>query len=364
MRDLAGCGLSGDGVRSTEYAGSGRPPAHPSSLISNLLSIISRSSSLIILAFLCLVPGPAVSAQELALLKKMPADLLRYTGGARPDAEGMVTYNKDGFKSPEFQCGAMHYLIRAVVRQDQRCVDEGWSAIDATFRQQTEKGNFGREGAPHGGPSAVAFWLADLNQAILILRESDLGPKYKERIELLTPKIHRAARWLAQPRYQERLKREDAQAPNRLLFDALAYGLSGILAGDEELKRLGRQFVDLAMAQYRDCDGVFVEKGGHDSSYQAVAALKLQVWAIHFPGEKLNAAIDRAVGWEVDRVQPDGLVDVSGNTRTGLGQELWMGRPKGVNYSEVTLCLLYHYARTGNRDSLAAARRIVERRRS
>ena len=105
----------------------------------------------------------------------------------------MVTYNKGGFKSPEFQGGAMQYLIRAVVRGDRRCVDEGWQAIDAAFRQQTEKGNFSRDGGPHGGPSAVAFWLADLGQAVLILRESELGPKYKDRIDQLTPKIRQAA---------------------------------------------------------------------------------------------------------------------------------------------------------------------------
>ena len=95
----------------------------------------------------------------------------------------MVGYNRDGFKSPEFQSAAMHYMLRAIVRQDRRGIDEGWRAIDATFRQQTEKGNFGREGAPHGGPSAVAFWLAELDQAILVLRESKLGPVYRERIE-------------------------------------------------------------------------------------------------------------------------------------------------------------------------------------
>ena len=49
------------------------------------------------------------------MLKKMPADLLRFTGGARPDADGMASYNQDGFKSPEFQRGAMHYLVRAAV---------------------------------------------------------------------------------------------------------------------------------------------------------------------------------------------------------------------------------------------------------
>ncbi len=317
--------------------------------------------SLFITLLLTLPTFPA-AAQELALLEKMPADLLRFTGGARPDADGLVAYNQGGFKSPEFQRGAMHYLIRAVVRQDARCVDEGWRAIDATFREQTAEGKFGRQRSPHGGPSAVAFWLADLDQALLILRESKLEPIYKDRIDLLVPRIHKAARWLAEPRYQERLKHDDAEAPNRLLFDALAYGLSGLLANDVQLKQLGRRFVDLAMTRYRRSDGVFLEKGGPDSSYQAVATLKLQVWIVHFPQKKLEPAIDRAVAWELGRIGPDGRIDVTGNTRTGLGQERWMGHEKDVNQSEVTLCLLYDYARTGNRQSLAAARRIVERR--
>jgi hypothetical protein len=302
--------------------------------------------------------------QQLDVLRKMPSDLLRYTGGARPNAEGMAEYNREGFKSPEFQCGAMHYLVRAVVRRDERCVAEGWNAVEATFRRQTEDGGFSRKGAPHGGPSAVAFWLAELDQAILVLRESEFGPKYKEPIERLVPKIHKAARWLAQPRYQARLKRDDANAPNRLLFDALAFGLSGVLAGDDDLKQLGRRFVDLAMTHYRESDGVFLEKGGHDSSYQAVAALKLQVWTLYFADKKLETAIDKAVRWELGRVGPDGRVDTTGNTRTGQGQEHWMGHEKDTNLSEITLCLLYHYARTGDPKSLNAARRIVESRRA
>jgi hypothetical protein len=300
--------------------------------------------------------------QQLALLKKMPPDLFRYTGGARPNSEGMAGYNRDGFKSPEFQCGAMHYLVRAVVRNDARCVGECWSAIDATFRHQNDQGGFGREGAPHGGPSAAAFWLAELDQAVLVLKESEFEPQYKERITALLPKIHKAARWLALPSNRSYLKREDADAPNRLLFDALAYGLSGVLTDDEELKNVGRRFVDLAMKQYRERDGVFLEKGGHDSSYQAVAAEKLEIWTLYFPDKRLEAAVERAVRWEMGRVADDGGVDVTGNTRTGLEQEIWMGHPKGVNLSEVTLCLLYRYARTGDKDALAAARRIVESR--
>ena len=124
------------------------------------------------------------------------------------------------------------------------------------------KRRFRPRGRPHGGPSAAAFWLAELDQAVLVLRESELGPKYKERIEQLAPKIRMAARWLAQPRHQASLKHNDADAPNRLLFDALAYGLSGVLTGDDELKQLGRRFVDLAMAQFRQATACFLKKAG------------------------------------------------------------------------------------------------------
>jgi hypothetical protein len=91
--------------------------------------------------------------------------------------------------------------------------------------------------------------------------------------------------------------------------------------------------------------------------------LKLQVWVLHFPDEKLNEAIRRAVRWEIGRVEADGQIDIVGNTRTGFGQERWQGHEKGVNLSEITLCLLYYHARTGDQSALAAARRIVERRR-
>ena len=159
---------------------------------------------------------------------------------------------------------------------------EGWRAIDATFREQTEEGKFGREHVPHGGPSAAAFWLADLGQALLILRES--GWSRLTRVASVARAEGPQGRpWLAQPRYQERLRHDDAETPNRLLFAALAYGLSGVLADDVPLRQVGRRFVDLAMTRYRQSDGVFLEKGGPDSSYQAVAASKLQVWITTFP---------------------------------------------------------------------------------
>jgi hypothetical protein len=301
-------------------------------------------------------------AQQLSILKKIPTELLAYTGGGWPDENGLVGHNRDGFHSPELQRGAMQLMLRSIAAGERKGIEAGWKAIDATFERQTELGHFARDGGPVGGPSAVAFWLCDLDQAVLVLRESEYAAEYKDRIDRLLPKIHKAAAWLAQEKYRARLKREDAETPNRLLFDALAYGLSGLLDDDKELQSLGREFVDEAMKQYRESDGVFLEKGGHDSSYQAVVALKLLVWTTYFPEEKLEAAARKAVCWEIGRVKPDGEVEVAGNTRTGLKQEKWMGNFKEVNLSEVTFCLLYEHARYGDEEAFSAAKRIVERR--
>ena len=45
----------------------------------------------------------------------------------------MVGYNRGEFKSPAFQRGAMHTLLRCVVAGDTAGIDEAWRAIDATF---------------------------------------------------------------------------------------------------------------------------------------------------------------------------------------------------------------------------------------
>jgi hypothetical protein len=296
-----------------------------------------------------------VASRHLAALSTIPCDALRLTGGGIPDADGLVGHNRGGYRSPTFQRGAARLLIYGVVCRDQPSIDDAFRAIDVVFAHQDNAGHFRGDKTPSG----VAFWLCELNQALLVLGESSFDGVHRARVQELIPKIHRAAAWLALPVNQERLKAADAKAPNRLLFDALAYGTSGLLCDDASLARLGRSFVDLALGLYRSEDGVFLEKNGHDSSYQAVSAWLLQVWALHFPDRTLEAVTDKAAQWVVDRIQSDGSVDVTGNTRTGLGQETWQGRVKDVNYPEVLRCLLYFVARRGDSKAGEAAKRLM-----
>ena len=121
---------------------------HPHPLSSTLRPSIPHPSSLIPhpFSFFSVCFGPA-SAQQLALLRKMPAELLRYTGGARPDADGMVGYNRGGFKSPEFQGGAMHYWSAPWRRKTSGESRRAGGRSTPRSASRPKSGNFGRHGA-------------------------------------------------------------------------------------------------------------------------------------------------------------------------------------------------------------------------
>lgn len=210
---------------------------------------------------------PSSRLDHADLLRKMPATLLDRAGGAYPDANGMVGHNREGFKASAFQRGATLKLAIAAARGDERRAEDCWRAVEAVFVRQTHEGHF------NDPPSSVAFWLCELNRALLVVQQGLLAGEFKGRIEALLPKIRLAADWLAGQR--ETLFKVDGNTPNRLFFDAEAFAFSGLLLHDEKLVVLGKEFLARGMKLYRDEDGVFLEHGGGDSSYQAVCLLRL-----------------------------------------------------------------------------------------
>ncbi|MEI8348971.1 MAG: hypothetical protein WCI77_02360 [Candidatus Omnitrophota bacterium] len=302
--------------------------------------------------------------QEEAFLKKMPQDILeRIAEKGRPDVRGMLDRNRQGWLHPRFQMPAALYLIVAASQGSESRANDAWRAIDAVFERQTEAGNFqlgsfnGKKPGRMDDLSGVSFWLNSLCHAILVVQQSDMAAAFDERIKVLMPKIKKTAYWLADG--CDELKSYDVQAANRLFHDANAFGFSGLLLNDENLKSIGRDFLEAGLKLQRE-DGVFMEKGGHDSGYQAVSLMLLQSYAIYFPEERLNQAIERGIKWELSRVKDNGEIEVAGNTRTGLGQEEFFGKIKDVSYESAVLAFLYYAGRTGSQDTTATAERIYK----
>jgi hypothetical protein len=249
------------------------------------------------------------------------------------------------------------------VAGDEKRADEAWRSIDATFARQVEDGGFlsvRRPGIWHWPTRAervetAFFYLQELGHAILVVQASPMAGHFHDRIEALKPRMRRACAFIQANR--DGIAKKVGHTANRLLIAAKAFGLCGVVLNDEELKASSRKLVALALAR-RDADGVFIEKRGRDSSYNAVSLLMGQVLAIYQPDPVLDAAFVKAMAWERTRIKPTGEVEVKGNTRTGVGKEVYMGHPKNVNYREVILALCYFGMIHDTPDDLALAEKV------
>jgi hypothetical protein len=127
---------------------------------------------------------------------------------------------------------------------------------------------------------------------------------------------------------------------------------------DDALKASSAKLVDMALKR-RDADGVFIERGGRDSSYNAVSLLMGQVLSLYLPNPELDAAMVKTMAWERTRIKETGEVDVEGNTRTGVGLEAgFSGQPKKVNYSEVAQALCYFGVLHDDPGAIALAEKV------
>lgn len=111
-------------------------------------------------------------------------------------------------------------------------------------------------------------------------------------------------------------------------------------------------------------DGYFLEKGGWDSSYQAVTLLRLMLYYMYNPYPNLtleiHEALERGWTWEQSRIKNTGEVDTTGNTRVYPGGEQYGGQEKVVDYPMVILGLIYWSKITNNVFHLQEAQRVIE----
>lgn len=307
------------------------------------------------------VPAAAQRFQsEVEIIRAMPKEIVTtIAGSGKPDHRGLVGRNRDQWLHAALQRGGMWYLAVVSAYNDRQRSEKAWKAVRVVFEKQRPDGSFATgtfEGKrPNLGDNAsgMAFFLGSLCHALLVVEQSPLASQFHERIVLLEPDLQRAIDWLA--KHEDILRRVDRFAPNRLLFDARAFFLCGKLLGDEELKVIGQHFRHEGLS-YLQSNGVFLEKGGYDSSYQGTALLHLEIYNL-YAEEDLQQPIQSAANWLMLRITEEGEILAEGNTRTGLGQETYLGKPKGINYGEVVLALTYYAMISKNQKALEVATR-------
>lgn len=323
----------------------------------------------LLFVWLAVLTGTAATPlREYDVLRAFPPGRFEaLSAGDKPDAKGFTGGNRaNGFwveAGP--QRGSCRGVIAGVVAGDLAAADDCWRGIELAFTHQRADGGFDAIVKPNGstsneGGAAVEtayFFLQELGRAILVIRQSPHEAHFHERLVALEPKLRRAADFILAG--YDTIIPKVGHTVNRVIIAAKAFGLCGLALNDQRLIEKSRALIAHALTQ-RDADGVFIEKGGRDSSYNVVSILFGQVLALHLPLPEFEAALPAAVAWQVTRILPSGEVDVSGNTRTGVGKEAdpFSGKTKNVNYTEVVMALTLYGTIHRDKEVLAAADRV------
>jgi hypothetical protein len=221
-------------------------------------------------------------------------------------------------------------VIAGLIKNDDLAIQAGFKIFDWGFARQSIDGSFsGARDAFH----STSFFVEAVARTILIIQQSPQAERYASQVERYIPLVSRAALWMIKPSVLKHGLKKNEGFTHRYYLVASALGLTGKLTGNQELIDYAKQSIKQGLSLQR-VDGVNPEKGGHDSSYQAVGVLFSQRWLVNFPDDQLASQvrlmIDKALDWEATMVLPSGEVSSLGNTRTGGQERNRSGRVKQV----------------------------------
>lgn len=301
-----------------------------------------------------------------------------------PDANGALGRNKDGYFHVRFQLGMTYLSDYAVKFQSEEAVSEYLKNLNYSFSYQRPEGGFElippdyllqepnyavpSEADLTSGTAFFAYGLGlslhTLNQSQWYLNEPSLG-SIKNDIEALNPNIESMLTYLKQNR--DLLNTVDEKAPNRLLFNAIAFYSLGEHLNDQEARNIGIDFANRALSQRNQSQGYFIEAGGWDSSYNGVAIkLGFELFTIIDNSttfalkNELEKAVSCATHWQSSRTLADGEISTEGNTRVFPGGEDFLGNEKGVDVVKTVKAFLYMNTLSDDNQYKILAQKIID----
>lgn len=338
------------------------------------LKLPMKLKSLFMLASFALAAVPLTGAEaprspltEYQILRQIPRERLIALYGDMPDEKGFTGSNHimGSWIEAGTQRGSCRGVITGVVTDDLDRADKAWRGVETTFAHQRADGGFEANDRPNGAsakPIGAAvetafFFLQECGRMVLVIRESPHEAHFHDRIATLEPKMRRACAFILAG--YDHIIADSSHAVNRIVIAAKAFGTCGVALHDEQLIATSRKLIAHAIT-LRDAEGVFIENGGRDSSYNVVSILFGSVLGLHVSIPEFEAVLPAAMKWQLSRIKPSGEVDASGNTRTGVGKEPspFTGEAKSVNYGEVVQALTLYGMIHNDKVALEAADRV------
>jgi hypothetical protein len=313
------------------------------------------------------------SSSEWQVISANPSLMRYYSRSVDVDRNtGAVGLNKQGYISVGLQRHSSQQLAYGLLTKDISLLDASIKVLEYGFARQQQDGSF--QTTPLSlttGVSAqdAAFFFYDVGHTLLLAKNSEwfqTAPEtasLRSRLQNLTNPISYSLSWLTQQ--SSTLESKDRSGTNRLFIDANAYYLVGKALGRDDAIAQGKNFARMALQQ-QSSEGFFLERGGYDSSYNAVSLRHALLFYMNLDPnnlalrQELWQGIEKGINWQLTRIAPSGEVLTDGNSRISPGGEEYAltGSEKKVDYKEVILALDYYAKLTGNAVVQDAANRV------
>ncbi|MBC5799366.1 MAG: hypothetical protein GIW94_05255 [Candidatus Eremiobacteraeota bacterium] len=295
--------------------------------------------------------------------------------GLLPDADGAMESNKTGYINVLFQYHTFGLLPLALLHKNIRYTDAMLRTAEYAFRHQRPDGSFDysesngtfttkNKAGPLSAASSATFFLSDLGHTLLLLPQDPWFARspecagFRARLEKIRSKVGISLQWLLT---QRAILAMDRAASNRTIAHALAYYFPGRAVGNADAMAAGRSIFRSALDAVTP-DGVFIEAGGFDSSYQAFNVLQCEWMYLNLAPadadlrESTWSVIRRGIGRERPSVTSSGEISTAGNTRIREHDPAYGGHH--VNAKQILLALGYYGVMASDPAVMAETRRI------
>ena len=199
-------------------------------------------------------------------------------------------------------------------------IDAGLSAIEWGFAQQSADGSFPCKDNYLG----ASYFVAATAHSIWLLETTGYARNFAARIEAIRPRLERAALWLSDPGHSKATAAQHNIFSSRYLLTGYALGAAARVVGNPALALAGEDRVGTGLAKLH-ASGYFPEAAGFDVSFQAEALVYLLRYYDHAATADMRRAIEaplrHALVWLESRIAANGVVQATGNTRSGSARE-------------------------------------------
>ena len=199
-------------------------------------------------------------------------------------------------------------------------INAGMLALEWGFAQQSSDGSF-----PSGDNYlGASYFVAATAHSIWLLETTGYARNYAQRIEKIRPNLARAALWLADANRAKAASTQHDKYTSRYMLTGYALGVTARVTTNPALGLVAEDMVRTGLSKLH-ASGYFPEAGGFDVSFQAEALVYLLRFYDHAATAEMRRDIEppirRALGWLETRVASSGVVQSTGNTRSGSANE-------------------------------------------